>query len=239
MTEQVVFTAANGAEVSGALAIPAGNDVSRSPALIVVHEAYGLNTHIRALAERFASLGFLTLAVDLFGGQTAEAIGPGMELVKAFKTADGLDIIGGAVKMLASHSRGNGKVGITGFCLGGGMALAAACNVDGLSASVPFYGLPLPQYQDWSRAQASQIPIQGHFSTPDPHITKEKVQAATAAAVAAGVNLQVFFYEGGHGFMRDTDPDAYHAESARLAWERMLAFLRKNLSIPAAPIPSV
>lgn len=239
MTEQVVFTAASGAEVSGRLAIPAGNDVSRSPALILVHEAFGLNTHIEALAVRFASLGFLTLAVDLFGGKTAETLGPAMELVKVMKTAEAMEIIAGAVKLLASHSRGNSKVGITGFCLGGGMALAAACNVEGLSASVPFYGLPLPQFQDWSRAQVSQVPIQGHFSTSDPHITKDRVQAATAAAVAAGVNIQIFFYEGGHGFMRDTDPEAYHAESARLAWERMLAFLRKNLSITPTPIAAV
>lgn len=232
MTEQVVFTAANGAEVSAALAIPAGNDVSRSPALILVHEAFGLNTHIKALAERFASLGFLTLAVDLFGGKTAEELGPAMELVRAMKTAEAMEIVAGAVKLLASHSRSNGKVGITGFCLGGGMALAAACTVPGLSASVPFYGLPLPQFQTW---MSVTVPIQGHYSAGDPHILKERVQAAVDAAEAAGVNFQVFFYEGGHGFMRDTDPSAYHPESARLAWERMLAFLRKNLSTAGNP----
>ena len=87
------------------------------------------------LAERFASLGFLTLAVDLFGGKTAATLGPAMELVKQMKTAEAMEIIAGAVKLLASHSRGNSKVGITGSSYLGFTSVVATINPQD-------YGLP-------------------------------------------------------------------------------------------------
>ena len=132
----------------------------------------------------------------------------------------------GAAEPLRSRPRSNGRVAVTGFCLGGAMAIAAACAVPGLAAAVPFYGIPKPEYVDWSRCEA---PILGHYGAKDPMIAMERPQALADAARAAGRSFALHFYDAGHAFMREGDPSAYDAPSASQAWERTVAFLRERL----------
>ncbi len=210
--------------IHGALALPEGD--APAGAVILVHEWYGLNDDMRRLAGRFAAEGFLALAVDLYDGRVATDAPEAMKLSSGLKTPDAVRIIAAAAETLRSLPRSNGRVAVTGFCLGGAMAIAAACAVPGLAAAVPFYGIPKPEYVDWSRCEA---PILGHYGAKDPMIAMERPQALADAARAAGRSFALHFYDAGHAFMREGDPSAYDAPSASQAWERTVAFLRERL----------
>jgi len=207
-----------------ALAVPAGDDPAG--AVVIVHEWYGLNDQIRGVADRFAAEGFLALAVDLYDGRVAADDADAMRLSGELKTADAVRIIGDAVAALRALPRANGKVGVTGFCLGGAMALAAGCGVPGLSAVVPFYGIAKAEFLDWSRLRA---PVLAHFGNTDPIIDPERPRALAESAQAAGVRFELHMYDAGHAFMREGDDQHYDAPSAALAWARTLELLRANL----------
>lgn len=226
MTIEAVSFPMGGVSLSlrGALATPAS--VGRHGALVVVHEWWGLNDEIKAQAERFAGEGFLALAVDLYGGESTDRAERALELSSAMKTADAMLIIQAAVSWLASHERSNGKVGVTGFCLGGAMALAAASNVDGLCAVVPFYGVPR---EDFIHPERMKAPIQGHYAKVDAFVSPERPPSIAARVREAGGSMEAFFYDGGHAFLRN-DPATYHEESAVLAWSRATKFLREHLA---------
>lgn len=225
MTTRIELSVPNGRKAAADLALPEG--AGRAPAVIVVHEWWGLNDDMRRMAERFAAEGFVALSVDLFGGRVAADAGEAMALVQAMKTPEAMDVVRGAVSFLGEHPRGGGKIGVTGFCLGGAMALAAACSVEGLSAAVPFYGIPLPQHADYSRVR---IPIQGHYAEKDGIIPTEKPRAVEAAVRAGGGDMQLFLYDAGHAFMRERDAAVYDEPSARLAWSRAVEFFREKLA---------
>ncbi|MDB4930690.1 MAG: Dienelactone hydrolase family [Myxococcaceae bacterium] len=223
MTHPFDFTA-DGRAVHGALALPAGD--APAGAVILAHEWYGLNDDMRRLADRFAAEGFVALAVDLYDGRVAADTAEAMQLSGAMKTPDAVRIVAAAADALRALPSVNGKVAVTGFCLGGAVAIAAACAVPGLAAAVPFYGTPKAEYVDWSRTDA---PLLGHYGRRDPIIPVERPQALADAAKAAGRSFELHFYEAGHAFMREGDAGAYDAPSATLAWERTVAFLRAQL----------
>ncbi|MBK7582022.1 MAG: dienelactone hydrolase family protein [Myxococcales bacterium] len=223
MWKKVELSARGGGKSQAVLAEPAEQ---RAPGLVLVHEWWGLNDDMRSLAERFAGQGFLALAVDLYDGESTADGGRAMELAGALQTPAAVKIIEGAADFLRAHPRGNGKVGVTGFCLGGAMALAAVCSVEELAAAVPFYGIPKPEYADFTRAKA---PILAHFGRQDPVIAVERAEALASAAKAAGAAFELCLYDAGHAFMRASDPSAHHPESEALAWSRTLAFLRRHL----------
>lgn len=145
----VTFPTPAGTEASGYLALPSGSE--RRGALMVIHEWWGLNDETRAMTDRFAAEGFLALAVDLYRGAVTADPAEAMRLSSQMKTEEALVDLRGAITLLASHARSNGKVGITGFCLGGAVTLSAAFQVDGLSAALPFYGNPRADLVDFAR----------------------------------------------------------------------------------------
>lgn len=206
------------------LAEPAAE--GRRGSLLVVHEWWGLNGEIEEQARRFAAEGFLTLAVDLYDGEVTTDAARAMELVNKLQTATAMVQLQAAQTWLSTHPRSNGRVGVTGFCLGGAMALAAAGNVKGLSAVVPFYGTPR---EDFLRPEKMRAPIQGHYAKQDPFVAPERPPAIAERVRAAGGSMELFFYDANHAFMRKGDPQAYHEESARLAWSRATAFLHEKL----------
>lgn len=224
MPNDTQFPTPAGGLTLGALALPRSD--APAPGLVICHEWWGLNDDMRSLAERFAADGFIALAVDLYAGRVTTEESEAFALANELSTLDAMTVVQGARDFLAGHARCNGKVGVTGFCLGGAMALAAACNVEGLSAALPFYGLPRAEYADWSRAR---IPIQGHYAKQDAFVTPERAQTAHEAALAAGATFELHFYDAGHAFMRQGDPRAFHAESAALAWSRATSFLHQHL----------
>jgi carboxymethylenebutenolidase len=223
MTQRIDFQSKGDHAEHGDLAQPSGS--GKAPALLVIQEWWGVNDHIRSLALRFAKEGFLALAPDLYHGKTTKDAGEAAKLMQVLDWGHAVETVAGAVCFLSNHPRCNGKVGITGFCMGGAVALAAAAKVPGLSASVPFYGIPDPG-TDYGQVTAA---IQGHFAKKDEYVTTDRALALKSKLEKAGKKVEIHFYDAGHAFVNDTRPEAYSAEAAKLAWERAVAFLKSNL----------
>jgi carboxymethylenebutenolidase len=202
------------------------NDGIPRPGLIVVHEWWGVNEDIRDQAVRFSREGFTALVPDLYFGKTASAADQAEKLSSEMKTSVSMQIIGAAVRALATDPRTTGRVGVTGFCLGGAMALAAACTIPGLLAAVPFYGTPRDEFIRFSKETP---PIQGHYAKEDVWVDADRVERIRKSALDAGATFEIYFYDAGHAFLRRGDPTVYDAPSADAAWGRAAAFLRRHL----------
>jgi carboxymethylenebutenolidase len=135
--------------------------------------------------------------------------------------------IGDATAFLRGHARGNGKVGVAGFCLGGALTFAAARYVDGLAAAVPFYGLPDVSVDELAKVR---IPIQAHFARKDDWAKASVAEEIQRKVRSNGGQMDLFVYESGHAFMRATDPQVYDPANAKIAWDRAVEFLKKYLS---------
>lgn len=223
MTAHIELATAGG-PAAAELLLPSGD--GKVPGIVVIHEWWGINDDMRQMAGRFAAVGLAALVVDLYGGKSTTDAMEAMALSNEMRTMRSVEIIDAGVKFLASHERGSGKVAVTGFCLGGGMTLAAACNIDGLSAAVPFYGTPKDEYANNWRIKA---PVLGHYSKEDPFVSIERARKITQMVNEGGGSMELCEYDAGHAFMREGDPHAYNAAAAALAWDRTLAFLKKHL----------
>ncbi len=206
------------------VAIPEGP--GKHPAVVLVQEWWGINAHIRSLTDRLAKEGFLTLAPDLYHGTIAKDAAEAERLMKALDTSAALEDIAAAVTTLKQDPRSNGKVGVIGFCLGGALAFAAACHIEGLSAVVPFYGTPPAAKVDYTKVTA---PILAHFGAKDDFAKASNAQAIKAELDRLGKPIRLEIYDAGHAFMNDSRPEAFDAESAALAWSRTIAFLKEHL----------
>lgn len=225
MTQRLTLSSPGQADLQGELALPPPG--MRAPALVLVQEWWGVNDHVRSLADRFSREGFIVFAPDLFHGKTTKDANEARALMTALDWKRALAEIASSVAFLGDHVHGNGKVGVTGFCLGGGLAFAAACNVEGIAAAVPFYGLPKPEFARWERVRA---PIQAHFGEHDESVKASVGREVQAKLESIGRTMELHVYDAGHAFMNDTRPDAYNAEAAKVAWQRAVAFLKKNLT---------
>jgi len=225
--EYIMYPSPNGhGEVRGYLVRPAGVE-SKLPAVVVVHENRGLNPYIEDVARRLAKAGYMALAPD---GLTSVGGYPGNDAEgrDLQRTVDGEKLMNdffAAVEFMMSHDGSTGKVGITGFCYGGGVANAAAVAYPELRAAVPYYGRQ-PAAADVSSIQA---PLLLHYGGLD-----ERVNAGwpdyEAALKANGKNYQAFIYEGAnHGFHNDSTP-RYDEAMAELSWERTLAHFKIYLT---------
>ncbi|MDZ4137206.1 MAG: YghX family hydrolase [Paracoccaceae bacterium] len=197
------------------------------PAVVVVHENRGLNPYIEDVTRRLAKAGFLALAPDglsSVGGYPGND-DKGRELQA---TVDGTRLMNdffAAVEFLMVDPGSTGRVGITGFCYGGGVANAAAVAYPELGAAVPFYGRQ-PNSQDVARIKA---PLLIHYAGLDDRIN-EGWPAYEAALKAAGTRYEAHIYAGvNHGFHNDSTP-RYDEAAADLAWSRTLAFFKTHLA---------
>jgi carboxymethylenebutenolidase len=224
MTTKIELQAKSGAAANGEIAIPGGAD--RAPGLVLVQEWWGLNDHVRSLADRFAAAGFLTLAPDLYHGKVTKDANEASQLMSALDGKRAMDDIAGAVAALAAHPRGNGKVGIVGFCMGGAYSFAAASAIPELAAAVSFYGIPPAERMDFAKMKA---PILAHVATRDEWVTIARVEEIKKAIDAHHGSMRVEIYEADHAFVNDTRPEVYAPEAAKLAWERTVAFLHQHL----------
>lgn len=228
MGEMIDF-ASNGTRGMGYLAHP-----PKGPGmpLLVIQEWWGLNDHIKSVADRFAAMGFLTLAPDMYRGEVAtepDAAGKammGLDLARAAKD------LSGAVDELISRTN-NPKVGVTGFCMGGGLALTLACQrPDAIAACAPFYGvIPWPEAQpDYTKLKAY---VQGHYAENDGFASPEHVATLTATLKAQGNGVEMYMYKGAdHAFFNDTRPEVFNEEYAHEAFYRAYSFLRQNVRPP-------
>ncbi len=223
MTKRIDLDSKNGEHIQGELAEPAGTD--KAPAIIVIQEWWGVTDHIRSLVDRFAAAGFLALAPDLYRGKTTKDGSEAQKLLEGLDWKVAVDDVGGALELLKKHPRSNGKVGVTGFCMGGAVALASGAQLPELAAVVSFYGIP-DASTDFSGLQA---PVLGHFAKRDQHIPPAAADGLEKRLKAAGKSVEIERYDADHAFVNDTRPEVYNPVEAKLAWDRTLAFFHKQL----------
>jgi carboxymethylenebutenolidase len=199
----------------------------KRPAVIVVHENRGLNPHIEDVARRLALDGFLAYAVDMLSplGGTPSDEDKGREMIRSLDRGETAQRIAAAVPFLANHPESNGKVGIIGFCWGGGMVNRVAVLAPDLDAGVAYYGVQVPAAQVGS----IKAPLLLHYSSRDPRVNAG-IDAYKAALDANNKDYTIHIYEGvNHAFNNDTG-SRYDKTAADLAWGRTVTFLKKNLS---------
>jgi carboxymethylenebutenolidase len=223
MSSAITFTAQDGSQVAGEIALPAGTD--KAPGLVLVQEWWGVNDHIRDLVDRFAAAGFATLAPDLYHGKSTTDANEATALMTALDGQRALADITAATHHLLAHPRVNGKIGLTGFCLGGAYTFAASTRIPEISAAVPFYGIPPAGRADYTQAK----PILAHFAVRDEWATAAGAEAIKKEVEAAGGSMILHIYDADHAFMNNTRPEVYSPENAKLAWERTIAFLHQHL----------
>jgi carboxymethylenebutenolidase len=222
---KTTFKAQNGKDASGELREPGGS--AKAPGVILVQEYWGLNDHIKSLADRLAAEGFVVLAPDLYHGTVTKDANEAGKLMTALDRAQAGGEVWGAVAALKEHPRCNGKVGIIGFCMGGSFSFAAAATVPGLSCAVPFYGIPDPTKIDLTKIA---VPVQAHFSKTDQWAKPQLAEEVKKALDTKGVPMELHVYDAQHAFMNDTRPEVYSPENAKTAWSRAVSFLKKHLS---------
>ena len=223
--EYVMYPSPNGhGEVRGYLVRPAAA-TGKLPA-VVVHENRGLNPYIEDVARRLAKAGFIALAPDELtsvGGYPGNDEA-GRELQSKVDAEKLMNDFFAAIEWLMAHEATTGKVGITGFCYGGGVANAAAVAYPELGGAVPFYGRQ-PAAADVAKIKA---PLLIHYAELDERVNAGWPEYETALK-AAGTRYEAFIYPGvNHGFHNDSTP-RYDEAAANLAWERTLAFFKANL----------
>jgi len=223
---QNVTFASNGGQAHGYLTVPVSGS---GPALIVIQEWWGLDDHIAEIVDRFAAAGFVTLAPDLYGGRVAHDTDTAGAYMQQLPVEQAARDLGGAVDFLLAHEAVTStKVGVVGFCMGGGFVLQlAAQEGDRISAAVPFYGVGQGVPDGYSGITA---PIQGHYGENDGFYPVEAArQQEQQIREQSQASVEFFYYPAGHAFHNDKDRmGTYDPESARLAWDRTVEFLTAN-----------
>lgn len=216
----------NGNQAHGYLALPLAGT---GPGLIVIQEWWGLTSHIVDVSDRLAAEGYVVLAPDLFGGVTTHDSAEAMTLRQQLPVERAARDLAGAVDYLLEHdSVTSQRVGVVGFCMGGGFVLTlAAQQGDRIAAAVPFYGA-LREPTDFSSMDAEVL---GHYGEQDHTIPADEARALAARIHAeSGRPAEFLFYPAGHAFFNDENLlGTYDEESARTAWVRTLEFLRTRL----------
>lgn len=223
--EKVSFQGATG-DVAGYLARPKLAD--KAPAVIVIHENRGLNPYVEDVTRRLAAEGFVALAPDLLSplGGTPSDPDKARELIGQLEADKTVNNLVGAMSYLMAYRYSNAKVGVIGFCWGGGMVNRLAIKAPDLKAGVAFYG-PAP---DPALVGSIKAPLLLHYAGLDQNINA-KVPAYDEALTKAGVPHEVHMYDGvNHAFHNDTSAERYNKQAADLAWSRSIEFLKKNLA---------
>lgn len=226
MNGTIVSFAANGRTMQGYLSLPPSG---RGPGVVVNQEWWGLVDHIKVLADRFATAGFVALAPDLYHGEKTTSPDQAGKLLMALNIAETGKDLRGALTYLRAHAAVvPKKTGVLGFCMGGQLALYAGQeHPDLVDAVVDFYGIHPKVAIDPARLRP---PVLGHFGKRDDSVPLESVHALADGVRAAGGTFEVHEYDAGHAFFNDTRPAVYDAECAELAWERTVTFLRTHLA---------
>ncbi|MEE8602114.1 dienelactone hydrolase family protein [Euzebya tangerina] len=223
---QNVEFSSNGGTAHGYLATP---ESGSGPGLIVIQEWWGLTDHIADVTNRFAAQGYTALAPDLYGGSIthdSEEAGQMMQNLPEDKAA--MDL-GGAVDFLLDHGAvTSSKIGVVGFCMGGGFVIQlAAQQGDKIGAAIPYYGV-LQSQPDFSAITAAVL---GHYAETDDFAPADKALEMGAAIREAGGQAAINIYGGtGHAFFNDENRmGTYDSDAAAVSWSRTLAFLAENL----------
>jgi carboxymethylenebutenolidase len=223
--ETVAYATIDGSPVEGFLARPA-DWAPGGPALIVIHEWWGLNDNIRTMARRLADEGYLSLAVDLYAGEGADDPERARELMQAVDEAAAVENLKQAYDYLGETEEAH-RIGALGWCFGGGWALQTALALpDKIDAAVIYYGRMVT---DTEQLATLQMPILGHFGEADQGIPLDQVRAFEQALAEVGADAAIYVYDGaGHAFANPSGRN-YEAAAAELSWQRTVAFLNEAL----------
>ncbi len=197
------------------------------PAVIVIHEIFGLVSHIKDVANRLAREGYIALAVDLFEGKTISNLEEGRTLREKFTEEKILGDLNGGFDFLKTIDHVDSKlIGSIGFCMGGGLSLLLACHNRELAASVVFYGRnPSPI----DLVKNIRCPILCNYAGADLSITETDISLLKQTLTKHGKIFDIKVYPGApHGFFNDAR-ESYRPEAAKDAWERTLKFYGRHL----------
>lgn len=196
------------------------------PAVLVVHEWWGLNEHIQHWADRLAAEGYAALAVDLYGGKVATTSEEALALVKQVDPQRALEVLKAAHALLEKDERVRAtRTGVIGWCFGGTQALRLAMAEPELDAAVMYYGRPV---EDAEQLKSIQAPLLAIFGTRDVSIPEERVEAFQQALDAAGVRYRVLRFEAEHAFANPSGKH-YNTLAAAGAWQQAQLFLEHHL----------
>ena len=223
MGKNVRLKANDGHKLGAYVEMPMGEPIA---GLVVVQEAFGVNAHIRSVADAYAKDGFLAIAPAMFDriergvelGYEGADREKGIALARALSHSDAVKDLEAALEYLGTHTEK--KCGVIGYCLGGTVAWLAATRLK-LGAVVGYYGGQIAQY----RGENPRCPVMLHFGTLDKHIPKQDIDRVQAAHP----EVKIFWYDADHGF-NCNDRSAYNPAAAKQARERSREFLEKNLA---------
>jgi len=229
MGSLIQLSAADGTHIPAYVAQP---ETPAKAAVVVIQEIFGVNAHIREVADAYAKEGYLAIAPAMFHraqanvelGYTDADMGAGMALktaVESLPAPGAMQDIQAAIDHV--HKACGGKVGIVGYCWGGLLTWRAACMLQGLSAAAPYYGGGVTTAAETARQ--ARVPVMAHFAEEDKWIPMDSVEAFKAAHP----QVQVFTYAAHHGF-NCNHRGAWQAEAAALAKQRTLDFFKTNLA---------
>ena len=226
MGQFIQLKAADGQSIPAYVAEPKGQPKG---GIVVIQEIFGVNSHIRSVADGYAAQGYLAVAPSTFQrvkpdvdlGYGEEDMSAGMALKAAVEALPAPGVMQD-IQAAIQHAAQAGKVGIVGFCYGGLLTWRAACQLDGLSAAVPYYGGGVTTPDEIARKP--RCPVLAHFGDQDKWIPLESVEAFKKAHP----EVEVHVYPANHGFNCD-QRGSYDAAAAKLARERTLAFFGKHV----------
>lgn len=224
MGTMVTFQRPDGRSVQGYLAEP--THTAGAPAIVVIQEWWGVNDQIRGVADRLASAGYIALVPDLYRGKSTVEAEEAHHLMTGLNFADAASQdVRGAVQFLKSRA---GKVGVTGFCMGGALTLLTLCMAPEIDAGVVWYGCPPLEYID---ATKIKVPLQGHWATQDDFFPIATVDQLQDKLRDARVNFDFHRYLARHAFANETavgpgrlPATQYDPVWAQQAWDRTFSF---------------
>ena len=224
--EQTVSYKSGTETVSGLLVAPEGK--GPFPAVVVIHEWWGLDSWVKDQARALAKEGYVALAVDLYRGKVTDKQEEAHQLMSGMPQDRALRDLEGAVAYLKSRKDVRGdRIGSIGWCMGGKFSLLLASAEPALAAAVAYYGAPPTDEAAIARIKA---PVLGNFGGEDKGPSPEQVKAFEAAMKKAGKTVDVKVYPGaGHAFANPNNPwKGYREEAAKDAWARTVAFFAKS-----------
>lgn len=223
----------NTSKVSAYLALPQGEGTH--PAVVVIHEWWGLNDWVKEQSDRLAKEGYIALAVDLYHGQVAKDDATAHQLMSGLDETEALTTLKAATDFLRGRSdvRAN-AIGVIGWCMGGRYSIRLAAADPGIRACVMYYGTPL---SDPAAIHGLQAAVLGNFGGEDKGPSPDQVRTFEKALKKAGKRVDFKIYPGApHAFANEHNPwGGYREAAAKDAWLRTKAFLRKELKMGSLP----
>ncbi len=221
-TGEIVTFTSNGHTCDGYIA-------GSGPGVLVIQEWWGLVPHIKDVVERFAAAGFTALAPDLYHGESSTEPDGAGKLMMALNLEQAAKDLSGAVTLLQERS-GADKIGVVGYCMGGGLALVtAATRPDAVAACAPYYGvIPWPTAQpNWAAIEAT---VEGEYAEFDDYAGPEASAALQVQLRELGKTATLHVHPGTHhAFFNDARPEVYDAAASATAWDRTTALFRTTL----------